>query len=130
MDEQNAQYDYVRGMFSEEEVREAFGILDLNKDGAITVEDLSYFLDFIGEKATQEELEEMIRMCDLDGGGEVKYDEFWRMAGGWSLTPIGQAYPPTKDLVERRNYLNHMMMEKDLQQVLKMSGDASVITIR
>jgi Ca2+-binding EF-hand superfamily protein len=101
-------------MFTEEEVKEAFGILDLNKDGAITVEDLSFFLDYIGEKTTPEEVEEMIRMCDLDGGGEVRYDEFWRMVGGQSLTPIGQAFPPTKELVERRNYLNQLMMEKEL----------------
>lgn len=31
----------------------------------------------------------MIRMCDMDGGGEVRYDEFYRMARGQSLTPIG-----------------------------------------
>lgn len=61
----------------------------MNKDGAITVEDLQFFIEYIGEKATQEELEEMIRMCDMDGGGEVRYDEFYRMAGGQSLTPIG-----------------------------------------
>jgi len=46
-------------------------------------------LDFIGEKPTPEEVEEMIRMCDLDGSGEVKYEEFRKMAGGWSLTPLG-----------------------------------------
>jgi hypothetical protein len=33
---------------------------------------LAFFLEFIGEKATQEDLEEMIKMCDLEGGGEVK----------------------------------------------------------
>jgi Ca2+-binding EF-hand superfamily protein len=76
-------------MFTEEEVKDAFTILDMNKDGAITSEDLLFFLDFIGEKATQEEVEEMIKMCDRDGGGDVKYEEFFKMAGGWSLTPIG-----------------------------------------
>lgn len=39
-------------MFTEEEVKDAFSILDMNKDGAINKEDLAYFLDFIGEKAT------------------------------------------------------------------------------
>lgn len=58
-------------MFTDQEVKEAFGVLDMNKDGAINVEDLSFFLDFIGEKATLEEVEEMIRMCDLDGNGDV-----------------------------------------------------------
>ena len=31
----------------------------------------------------------MIKMCDRDGNGEVKLEEFEKMAGGWSLTPIG-----------------------------------------
>jgi Ca2+-binding EF-hand superfamily protein len=39
-------------MFKDEEIREAFHYLDMNKDGGITKEDLAYFLDFIGEKAT------------------------------------------------------------------------------
>ena len=31
----------------------------------------------------------MIKMCDLDGSGEVKFEEFSKWAGGMSLTPIG-----------------------------------------
>ena len=38
-------------MFTEEEVKDAFNVLDINKDGSITADDLSFFLDFIGEKA-------------------------------------------------------------------------------
>lgn len=103
-------------MFTEDEIRQSFEILDMNRDGAITTEDLVFYLEFIGEKATQEEIEEMIRMCDLDGSGEVKLEEFQKMAGGWSLTPLGQAYPPTKELVEKRNYLNKLMMNKEIQE--------------
>ena len=69
IDEKNAQYDYVKGMFTEDEIKDAFNIIDINKDGSITMEDLSFFLDFIGEKATQEDLEEMVKMCDVDGSG-------------------------------------------------------------
>ena len=76
-------------MFTEEEVKDAFNVLDINKDGSITADDLSFFLDFIGEKANQEDIEEMIKMCDLDGSGEVKFEEFSKLAGGMSLTPIG-----------------------------------------
>lgn len=119
IDEHNAQYDYIKGMFSEEEIREAFNVLDMNKDQGITAEDLSFFLDFIGEKATNEEIEEMIRMCDFDGSGEVHFDEFLKMARGLSLTPLGQAYPPNRELVEKRTQLNQMMMEKEIQEVAK-----------
>lgn len=31
----------------------------------------------------------MIRMCDSDGNGDVKFDEFLKMAGGHSLLPLG-----------------------------------------
>lgn len=63
-------------MFTEDEIKQSFEILDMNRDGAITTEDLVFYLEFLGEKATQEEIEEMIRMCDLDGSGEVKLEEF------------------------------------------------------
>jgi len=33
----------------------------------------------IGEKITEKELEEMIRVADLDGDGRLNYEEFVRM---------------------------------------------------
>lgn len=33
----------------------------------------------LGEKLTDEELEQMIKEADLDGDGQVNYDEFARM---------------------------------------------------
>ena len=33
----------------------------------------------IGEKVTDEELEQMIREADFDGDGQVNYEEFVRM---------------------------------------------------
>ena len=33
----------------------------------------------IGEKVTDEELEQMIREADFDGDGQVNYEEFLRM---------------------------------------------------
>ena len=79
---QKPDYEYLKGLFSEEEIKEAFSTLDYNKDGNITAEDITFFLEYIGEQATEEEIEEMIKMCDADGNGEVSYDEFYKLASG------------------------------------------------
>jgi hypothetical protein len=76
IDENTADYDYVKGMFTEEEIKEAFATIDYNKDGHITADDLHFFLEYIGEKVEDDEIEEMIKMCDIDGNGEVCYEEF------------------------------------------------------
>ncbi len=65
---------YLKTHFTDDEIKEAFSTLDYNKDNTISSEDLQHFLDekdFIGEKATDEEIEEMIRMCDNDKNGFV-----------------------------------------------------------
>jgi len=36
----------------------------------------------------------MIWMLDVDGDGEVNFKEFYKMATGQSLAPIGVALPP------------------------------------
>ena len=37
----------------------------------------------------------MIRMLDIEGKGQVGYTEFYKMATGQSLAPIGTAHPPS-----------------------------------
>ena len=45
----------------------------------ITSEELSKVMTTLGEKLTQEEVEEMIREADLDGDGMVGFEEFATM---------------------------------------------------
>lgn len=40
---------------------------------------LRHVMTNLGEKLTDEEVEEMIREADVDGDGQVNYDEFVRM---------------------------------------------------
>lgn len=41
----------------------------------------------LGERLTEEEVEEMIREADVDGDGQVCYDEFVNMVReGWGAT--------------------------------------------
>ncbi|OWK15890.1 hypothetical protein Celaphus_00004639 [Cervus elaphus hippelaphus] len=50
---------------SEEEIREAF--------------QLRHVMTNLGEKLTDEEVDEMIREADIDGDGQVNYEEFVQM---------------------------------------------------
>jgi Ca2+-binding EF-hand superfamily protein len=55
-------------------------------------------LDALGENVTDEEIDEMIRMIDADGDGQVNFKEFYKMAAGESLAPLGVSLPPPRDL--------------------------------
>lgn len=89
--------------FTAEEIKEAFDTLDINKNEYITSSELTLFLDILGISATEEDVDEMIRIADKQGLGKVFYDEFLELGKGKLLSPIGVAYPPSIPLLERRN---------------------------
>ncbi|PAN21804.1 hypothetical protein PAHAL_3G489700 [Panicum hallii] len=63
----------------DEELREAFKVFDKDQNGYISAAELRHVMINLGEKLTDEEVEQMIREADLDGDGQVNYDEFVRM---------------------------------------------------
>jgi Ca2+-binding EF-hand superfamily protein len=72
----------------EEDLKEAFGVFDKDKDGLISVEELGLVLCSLGLKEGKkvEDCKEMIRKVDMDGDGMVNYDEFkMMMKGGGKL---------------------------------------------
>ncbi|KAL3874254.1 hypothetical protein ACJMK2_037294 [Sinanodonta woodiana] len=60
----------------ETELREAFKIFDKDNDGFISNSELRHWLTTLGEKLTDEEVEEMIKETDTDGDGLINYEEF------------------------------------------------------
>jgi hypothetical protein len=70
----------------------------MNGNGYIGVAEIRFVMDALGEEVTDEEIDEMIRMLDVDGDGQVNFKEFYKMASGQSLAPIGVALPPPRDL--------------------------------
>ncbi|KAB5511114.1 hypothetical protein DKX38_030200 [Salix brachista] len=64
---------------SEEELKEAFKVFDKDQNGYISAAELRHVMTNLGEKLTDEEVEEMIREADVDGDGQVNYEEFVRM---------------------------------------------------
>ncbi|KAE9045219.1 hypothetical protein PR002_g2358 [Phytophthora rubi] len=66
--------------FSEEELLGAFRFLDVDKNSFIGAAELRHLLICMGELITDAEVDEMVRLCDTDGDGQVSFDEFRRMA--------------------------------------------------
>ncbi|GAB5569597.1 protein STPG4 [Prionailurus iriomotensis] len=60
---------------SEEEIREAFRVFDKDGNGYISAAELRHVMTNLGEKLTDEEVDEMIREADIDGDGQVNYEE-------------------------------------------------------
>ena len=59
---------------SEEEIKEAFRVFDKDGNGYISAAELRHVMTNLGEKLTDDEVDEMIREADIDGDGQVNYE--------------------------------------------------------
>lgn len=59
-----------------EEVVDAFKIFDLNKNKKISLSELKTILLKYSNDFTEEECEELFKIIDTDGSGEISYEEF------------------------------------------------------
>jgi calmodulin len=69
----------MRDTDTEEELIEAFKVFDRDSNGLISAQELKHVMTSLGEKVSDEEVEEMIRDADIDGDGYINYEEFVRM---------------------------------------------------
>ena len=77
------------GKFTDDEILEAFKAFDLDKNNFVGAAEIRHVLINIGEQVTDEEVDEMIRMVDSDGDGQVSWDEFYSMVTGGKKAPAG-----------------------------------------
>ncbi|KAL8136658.1 hypothetical protein V2J09_002659 [Rumex salicifolius] len=61
---------------SEEDLKVAFRVFDKDQNGFISAAELRHVMTNLGEKLTDEDVDEMIREADVDGDGQINYDEF------------------------------------------------------
>jgi len=60
---------------SEEELKEAFRVFD-NGSGSISATEFRHIMSNLGEKISDEEMDEMLREAGVDDSGLIEYDEF------------------------------------------------------
>ncbi|KAH6558450.1 hypothetical protein KP509_1Z063000 [Ceratopteris richardii] len=64
---------------SEEELKEAFKVFDKERNGFISAAELRHVMTNLGEKLTDEEVDEMVREAGIDPEGQVNYNDFVKM---------------------------------------------------
>jgi calmodulin len=61
---------------TEDQIREAFKIFDKENSGFVSAEELKHVMLNLGEKLTQEEVDEMLRQANVKNDGRINYAEF------------------------------------------------------
>ncbi|KAJ3676238.1 hypothetical protein LUZ60_003650 [Juncus effusus] len=56
-------------------LKEAFHIFDQDQNGLISAAELRHVMINLGEKLTDAEVDEIIRETDVDGDGQINYEE-------------------------------------------------------
>ncbi|CAE7944142.1 unnamed protein product [Symbiodinium sp. KB8] len=103
--------------FSDEEIKEAFATFDLDNNRFVGAAEISHILKLIGE----EEIDEMIRMCDTDGDGQVTFDEFYKM-----MTTPAPPLPPEVRSTKKKPYSTKLGGAKRYAKQLTESGPTSL----
>ncbi|XP_060084086.1 calmodulin-A-like [Ylistrum balloti] len=66
----------LRDSTDDEELREAFKVFDKDGNGFISATELRHVMISLGEKLTEEEVDEMIKEADTNGDNQIDYEVF------------------------------------------------------
>ena len=56
-------------------------MFDVNKDGSISKKELEYILRSLNEDPEEEEIQQLLDEVDVDGNGEIDFEEFVALMG-------------------------------------------------
>lgn len=70
-DEKNPDYTLIKDQFTKIEIKEAFDYMAMTNSKTITFKDLEFFLEVLEEDVDEDDIKEMIRMCDFEGNNQV-----------------------------------------------------------
>ena len=59
-----------------QEFKDVFSLFDKDGDGTVSTKELGVVMWALGQNPTDAEIAEMIKEVDVDGNGEVDFDEF------------------------------------------------------
>lgn len=95
---------------SEEEIREAFKVFDRDNNGFISAAELRHVMTSIGEKLTDDEVDEMIREADQDGDGRI--DCMWTQNAPFLVEERSRNRNGKLTYVSTDNEFVQLMMQK------------------
>ncbi|KAN0082579.1 hypothetical protein V8E55_008374 [Tylopilus felleus] len=121
----------MRDTDSEEEIREAFKVFDKDGNGFISAAELRHVMTNLGEKLTETEVEEMIREADVDGDGQINYDEFVKLRGHRAVLHLqlvmsGKNSANNSQTEQRFNILPHPAKSNDPAELVGGDADAGL----
>lgn len=96
----NTGYEINRELFSDDDIREAFNIIDFNNDGYLSPLEISTFLSCMDQPHTPEEVEEMIRMVSNDSK-KVIFEDFKKVGKG-KIPPFAAIRQPNAEIQEKQ----------------------------
>jgi Ca2+-binding EF-hand superfamily protein len=74
--------EYFFPKFEESDIKEAFDCFDINSNGYISVDELRTIFQELNEDVSDEELDEMIKLADSEGDGQVNWIAFYQFVTG------------------------------------------------
>lgn len=68
--------DQINNLEADEHLIQCFRVLDRVDNGYVSAAEFKHLMTTLGDKFTEDEIEEMLREVDVDGDGQFNYREF------------------------------------------------------